>query len=156
MALSIPSRVVDASIYKKVGNGMCQPAQGEAYGYMLTRSRITAVSCSEACDSANAHHPEAIHHYRGFTHVTRGNSDLGLVRGDCFCHYDCHHLPSLADDLMDAWSRHDPEDIHGEGRVAATDGTPLVACYEVMVEDTVTPQSDKGVVWAGYHDVHGP
>ena len=128
MALHITSQV-EASIYERVGDGLCQPAPDKEYSHIVKYGVDTAYDCSEACDGVN----DSGERYRGFSIVN------GALRGshDCLCFYDCHHLPEFSTELEDLWSRHDPE-YCAEGQVSAWDGTAGVECYQVLEDESVS------------------
>lgn len=140
LALALATTPASASIYTSVGFGFCMPAEGE-YSYMKTSGVSSTLDCSARCDETNATGQHPTHHYRGFTRVRAGN-DLNLARNDCICFYDGHKLPALGLDSND-WTRHEPEgDVSdGVGRVADSDGTAGIHCYEILVEESVSRYS---------------
>mmetsp|Transcript_26975 Transcript_26975/g.48676 ORF Transcript_26975/g.48676 Transcript_26975/m.48676 type:complete len:156 (+) Transcript_26975:213-680(+) len=136
MVLYIASHV-EASIYERVGDGLCQPAPDKEYSHIVKYGygADRAYDCSEACDGVND--GEARYHYRGFS-IVKGalRGSPALYKGNCLCFYDCHHLPEFSTELEDVWSRHDPE-YCAEGQVSAWDGAAGVECYQVLVEKSV-------------------
>ena len=156
MALAITSRVVQASMYQRAGDGVCLPENGESYSYMKRYGLDHPYACSDACDSVHASH-DARMHYRGFSTVVQPHLELDLHRHDCLCFYDCHHLPvsSAVDGLVElegvVWAIGEPVDdhgdeSHGEGRIAGGDGTPGIHCYAVLVEGAVSIVNPVDVV----------
>mmetsp|Transcript_24331 Transcript_24331/g.42598 ORF Transcript_24331/g.42598 Transcript_24331/m.42598 type:complete len:165 (-) Transcript_24331:66-560(-) len=127
MVLYIASHV-EASIYERVGDGLCQPAPDKEYSHIVKYGygANRAYDCSEACDGVN----DSGERYRGFSIVN------GALRGshDCLCFYDCHHLPEFSTELEDVWSRHDPE-YCAEGQVSAWDNATGVICYQALVAE---------------------
>ncbi|KAL7546458.1 hypothetical protein ACHAWF_009790 [Thalassiosira exigua] len=158
--LVVLSRTAEGSIYQHVGMGLCLPEYGDEYSYLLTEEvPQKPAMCSEACDNIIIDTDDGKRgYYRGFALVNRRHPDHSFRGGNCLCFFDCHNAPQLTPELEADWIFHEQdedehgEETHGEGRITGTDGAHLINCYEVIVDDPVTPDhhSVTDTIWQGY------
>ena len=125
---------VNASIYTKQGDGLCQPDGGTTYSYMLKRDyqRGSHAQCATSCDSV-VESDASLEFYRGFSKVFKADIGPNIPNNSCLCFFDHHHFPE--GDLQDGWEIYETGD--GEGPIAGTDGSPNSGCYKMLVEDKV-------------------
>jgi len=132
MTLAAAPLQVEATMYIRVGDGICQPTSGEEYAHLATNHVASAAACSLACDNVNGQEENS--HYRGFSHLKpralRGNS---IYDGNCICFFDCHHLPAVPAEFSSKWNRYSPAECSATGPVSNWDGSSVGGCYQKML-----------------------